>query len=329
MKTFRQYTGILIAGILLFFLIKPFVQTHTQLKEISFQIQWQWYGVSFGFILFYWSAYLYPFGTLLSGVTQKHVCFRKAFLLFHLANITRYLPGRIWGFVRLLSLSKQFGLTKTAVGGSLILHVGIETALGGLIAISLLFSKQLRNTAQEILNKVSGQTTLLMFAGIGIIAGAVFLIPVLSAHARQFLKTLRSIGTPLFQKPFRKHWLNIVASHIFLWGCQGLAFFLFVRSLVPVAWKDAGVLIACYAFSWIIGFLSFLTPSGLGVREGLLSLLLANYVSTPQAILIALLCRVWMLSAETTLVGVAYLLKEDRWSLSSLWNQDQILTDKH
>lgn len=34
----------------------------------------------------------------------------------------------------------RFGLSKTAVGGSLTLHVGIETALGGLLGLSLLFS---------------------------------------------------------------------------------------------------------------------------------------------------------------------------------------------
>ena len=60
-----------------------------------------------------------------------------------------------------------------------------------------------------------------------------------------------------------------IVSHILLWMCQGLA------------------------FAWIIGFLSFLTPGDLGIREGLLGLLLANYIPIQQATLAALLCRVW------------------------------------
>ena len=71
---------------------------------------------------------------------------------------------------------------------------------------------------------------------------------------------------------------------------------------------DAGVLTACFALAWVIGFLSFLTPGGLGVREGLLSLLLSSYMPAPQATLIALICRVWMLSAEIVLAGVAFVL---------------------
>ena len=96
-EAFRQYFGILIAGLLLFFLIKPFVQTHASVKTVTFQVQWQRLIFSFLLILFYSSVYLYPFATLLSGITQKQVPFRSAWTLFHLANITRYLRGRIWG----------------------------------------------------------------------------------------------------------------------------------------------------------------------------------------------------------------------------------------
>ena len=302
MKTLRQYAGILIAGILLYFLIKPFVQTHTELKDATFQIHWGWLVCSFGAILFYWSVYLYPFATLLSGFSKKLVSFRAAFTLFHLANITRYLPGRIWGVVRLLSLSRQFGLNKTVVGSSLTLHVGIETALGGLIGVSLIFSPKMRETALGMIDKISGHTTLLSLAGIGILIGTLFLIPKVSTRVREFLKTLTSLGQ------HSRLWTDVITGHVLLWVCQGFAFFLFVRSFVSVAWTDAGVLTACFAFAWVIGFLSFLTPGGLGIREGLLGLLLANYMSAPQATLVALLCRVWMLSAEIVLAGVALTL---------------------
>ena len=195
MKTLRQSLGYLIAGILLYFLIKPFGQTHTALKDTTFQVHDGWLFCSFGAILFYWSAYISPFAILLSRITEKHVPFRDAFTLFHLANITRYLPGRIWGFVRLLSLSDRYGLSKTAVGSSLTLHVGIETALGGLIAVSLLFSKQMQGTAKEVLEKISGHSLLLTVVVIGCLAGILILIPRLATHTRQFLKTL----TPLLK----------------------------------------------------------------------------------------------------------------------------------
>lgn len=300
----RQAFGFLLAGVLLFFLIKPFVQTHSQLKDVSFHIQWHWLIPSFGFILLYRIVYIYPFAALLSCIRKKHFPFRDAFLIFHLTNITRYLPGRIWGIVRLLSLSRQFGLNKTAVGSSLTLHVGIETAIGGIIAMSLLFSTTMRQTATGILEKKSGHVLLVVLGICGILLMVLFGIPKLASYTRQFLKNLR----PLLENS--RLWFSVLASHSLLWLCQGIAFFLFIRSLVsPVRWADAGVLMACYALAWIVGFLSFLTPGGLGVREGLLGLLLANDMPASQATLIALLCRVWMLSAEIVLAGTAFFFK--------------------
>ena len=308
----RQLLGFLIAIILLFFLIKSLVQTHTQLKDSNFQVQWQGFLLSFCLILLYWSAYLYPFSTLLSSIAQKRIFFANAWLLFHLANITRYLPGRIWGFVRILSLSKRFGLDKSAVGGSLILQVGIQLVLGGIISLMLLFSKQVRTTIQQILGEFI-EIPLGLLTSVGLcFTASIFLSLTLSAYVRQFLKALWDIGAPLFQKPFWHRWLNIFVSHILLWCCQGLAFFFFVKSLVPMEWVHIGVLIACYAFSWIVGFLSFLVPGGLGVREGLLSVLLSSYMSVFQATRVALFSRVWILSAEIILAGLAFFLNSRR-----------------
>ena len=306
MNTLRQYIGLLIAGLLLYFLIKPFVQAQTHLTDVHFEIHWGWLVCSFGTILIYWSAYLYPFAKLLSSFTEKQVSFRSAFTLFHLSNITRYLPGRIWGVVRLLSFSGKFGLSKTAVASSLTLHVGIETALGGLIAMSLLFSDGMQQMAIGVLETSSGHTLLLMLAVMVCLAGFVFLIPQLAHHAKEFLKTL----TPLLKT--LRLWGTVLAAHSLLWLCQGFAFFLFVRSLAPVRWADAGFLTASYAFAWIVGFLSFLTPGGLGIREGLLGMLLVNYLPTSQATLVALLCRLWMLSAEILLASTTFLLHRKR-----------------
>lgn len=172
-----------------------------------------------------------PLVVLLRGSAQKQVSFQIAFTLFHLANITRYLPGRIWGIVRLLSLSQRFGLSKTVVGSSFTLHVGTETAFGGLLATLLIFSQQTRNTAQAVFEKSVEHSQFFAFVGLGFLAAILFLLPTLSVHARQFLKTLKDIGAPLFQKPFRFQWLNIIVSHVLLWCCQGLAFFYLSKAL--------------------------------------------------------------------------------------------------
>ena len=165
----------------------------------------------------------------------------------------------------------------------------------------------MRDVIQGVLEKFTENAIITIVAIIGIMVGSLFLIAMLSSKVRQFTKILQDIGELLLQKSFWGQWVKIFSSHILLWICQGFAFFLFVQSLAPVKWTHAGVLSAYFVLAWVVGFLSFLTPGGLGVREGLLGILLANYMPALQATSVALLCRVWMLSAEIVLAGIAFL----------------------
>ena len=128
------------------------------------------------------------------------------------------------------------------------------------------------DTAAHALERVSGHVLLLTFIFLCLIAGIVLFVPKLTKQARVLFKVL----VPLGQNT--RLWVNVIVGHVLLWICQELAFYLFVRNLTPVQWTNAGTLTACYAFAWIVGFLSFLTPGGLSIWEGLLGLLLANYI---------------------------------------------------
>jgi uncharacterized membrane protein YbhN (UPF0104 family) len=62
-------------------------------------------------------------------------------------------------------------------------------------------------------------------------------------------------------------------------------------------------LVGIFAGAWVIGFLSFLAPGGLGVREGILVYLLGFYLPSHVAIVVTLLSRLWVTAAE--LMGMA------------------------
>jgi glycosyltransferase 2 family protein len=64
---------------------------------------------------------------------------------------------------------------------------------------------------------------------------------------------------------------------------------------------------AAYAAAYAAGFLSLLTPAGLGVREGVLVVALAPVLPAGPALVVALLSRLWMMLAELAGAGVAQL----------------------
>ena len=79
-------------------------------------------------------------------------------------------------------------------------------------------------------------------------------------------------------------------------------------------WPDAPLValpicIGIYAFAWDIGFVSFVTPSGLGVREAAIIALFALALPLPAglATILALLSRFVSTIAEVVCVSIAYL----------------------
>lgn len=309
--TFRRSLGILIALALLYFLIKPFRDVPNQVDPGSISFNLFWLSPSFLVLLLYWMGLVVPWGILLREFTGQAISFRTIFLLFHLANVTRYLPGRVWGVVRLLMLSERFGLRKSTLAGSLPLHVGFQTLVGGFSAIPLLFSPHFHQSYFLSWELVPRRTLLIGICVSLIVVVGLFLHPrvrvALTAAAMQTCRIVKQGRDAL-----RACWFKMLVGHSLLWLCQGFAFFFFVNSLVPVPFSQAHLMLGCYAFAWLIGFLSVLTPGGLGVREGLLVLLLSPYMPAFQATRVALLCRVWMLSAEIVLAGVALFLNKKK-----------------
>jgi hypothetical protein len=89
---------------------------------------------------------------------------------------------------------------------------------------------------------------------------------------------------------------------------QGIAFYFFVNALCYVPLGNLFVLTGSFAVAGALGTLSFFSPSGLGVREGILALLLSSSVVAPIAVLISLLARLWVTVGEVLCAFFAWKL---------------------
>src|SRR6266536_1314431 len=87
-----------------------------------------------------------------------------------------------------------------------------------------------------------------------------------------------------------------------LWATAGLA------GGYAAYWGLTGLAVAAYAAAYAVGFLSLLTPAGLGVREGVLVLALGPVLPAGPALVVALVSRLWMMVFELLGATVAYLL---------------------
>jgi hypothetical protein len=94
-----------------------------------------------------------------------------------------------------------------------------------------------------------------------------------------------------------------------MWTLNGIAFWMFVRSLAPLPLDVLPSFIAINAAAYFIGYVSFITPSGLGFREASLAFLLSAYFPPPVAVAIAFMARLWSIAGEFLGVSIAMWLR--------------------
>jgi hypothetical protein len=89
-----------------------------------------------------------------------------------------------------------------------------------------------------------------------------------------------------------------------MWLTNGIAFFLFAGSVTDLSLAHLPSFVFMNAGAYWIGYASFVTPSGLGFREGALALMLSLYFPAPVAIALSLVTRLWSTAGE--LLGVVF-----------------------
>jgi len=252
-------------------------------------------ALSVGVLLGYCAVLPWPWGKIV-GALDSSLSFRQVFRLQFLSALGRYLPGTIWQYLGRVVLCERIGVPPAVTVASL----GLETAFA-LLSAGLVWLLTLPWQIQSV-GMVRWEWYLLLLpVGLLAVHPAVF--------GRMFNGGLRLLKRPPLQMDLTyRQVLGFVGLYVGLWFLFGLAFFLFARSLTPLGWNCYLPVTGVYALAWVIGMVSVFAPAGIGVREGVLSVLLAQYLPEPTAIVVALLSRLWVTLAELVCALVAWRL---------------------
>lgn len=294
---------LLIALAILLFLSKRLHNLLTQLELDTIAFDPLWAIVSFAILLSHRTLLVFPWWILYRAAAQVKASFRDSWTLFQISQLGRYLPGKVGQFVWMASLARGFGIQKTLAVIVSCLQIVFQCILGCIIGIPVLQNTELL-VFQNWIDDFLMTSPLWIFVGtlgfLLIVGGGLYAkkrIKELIPQFAEYRNTLFSVSRVLY----------LIASYLLIWGLLGVAFFLFIKGFVStISISQLPMVISTCAMAWCIGFLSFLTPSGLGIREGFLSLMLTTVGLTPTtASLVALLSRLWTLGAEIFLGGLA------------------------
>jgi hypothetical protein len=218
-------------------------------------------------------------------INGSTLTYRRCVPIFFYSHLVRYLPGQVWTFVGKVVLSTQAGIrTEISAQG-----VALEAMVGVLAGLTL-------------------SLTVLPSLNLGAAYGWPLLGPAIVSmvallHPRVFGR-LVNLGLRVFGRPpvsvtytFRQI-LTAYGIQILAWLVFGVSFSFFVQAIAPGANLSPVAATGIFSASWLVGYLSVLTPAGIGVREAVLVVLLSRWMPAEVATLVSLGSRVWITGAE-------------------------------
>jgi hypothetical protein len=233
---------------------------------------------------------------------------RYGFKVSYIANFGRYLPGKIWSVLGMVYLLDKIGINKeTALASWGVATIfGLPPAFLAMLITSSFYPRMLTST----LGAAPGLGVIIGMVAIGAVSLVLVFAPDRSMALCNFV--LR-----LFRRPVigfrleKKVALQVYLGYFIGWCCYGVAFFMFVHAVMPDPQLPIVAGVGAFIMSYVIGYLAFFSPGGIGTRELVLTTVLTPFLGSVTAG-VAVAARVWNLVTEVVAVLIALSIKMNR-----------------
>ena len=249
--------------------------------------------------LVFWLIYSVLWRRLIICVALKDITLWESFRQLNLLNIGKYLPGKIWGVIaRGASLSDK-GVTAT----SAIVATCIEQTLvlhSAVVVSAILFASLHPSWATTTPALLS-----MMTLGLGSL--------LLKFAFRLYLYLIKPNANVIDAQEIRListfTYLKFALGHCLGWIVNGVLFASIYHAFFDVSptLQLLYNLILANTIGVTLGFLAIFAPGGIGVREAATSGILTLVMPFEDAVMLAVLFRLWLLLTDI-LVGVLVLL---------------------
>lgn len=212
--------------------------------------------------------------------------------LFMIANLGRYVPGKLWQIAGLAALAKGRGVPVLTATAAAVLGQGLALVAAAAVGMGAF---------------LTGPAPYRRWGLVGAVLMAILVV--LIAIPRVFRSLARGwfriTGTELPDALGSRHAVAWLALYAVNWLLYAFSFWVLVRSLgfggdlVPVA--------SAFAAAYVLGYVLVFAPAGLGPREGFLIMFLTPHLGATSAGVIAVVARVWTTLVELLPAGVFWI----------------------
>lgn len=299
-STLKYLIGWPLSLISLFFIGKLIYSNASYLQNLQ---NINYFFLSIGIIFFL--LYFFLRSVLWHELTKEkgnNFSFKKSAYLWEISEIKRYTPGNIWSFLSRTRLFTKENMTTQNMIYSLFnetILIILGCFLVSTIYISYLFNNSLINYLLIILSPLS----IFMYV-----------------FAHKINKNLKFKGIFTKIKSFfpgdnYNHNFKIYILSFFAFLMFGIATYFSSVAIFYLNPKDILQIISLSVFSLLIGYLSIVTPMGLGVREGVMTFGLSYFINLSSAGLISIFTRIIFILSEIIFLALIFLVNKFRSSL--------------
>lgn len=284
--------GVLVA-VIFFFLAKNLYSNWLKVRTYEWHVNYLLLTISF-VVLLAVSIFMIVVWRHILGQLGAHLPFRKAFKIWFMSSLGRYIPGKVWQVMGMAYLTNKEGIAAEISITSAVLAQALSFIPGMMLGLFtvMFFIPDIQLPWWIYLT--------LVFIPVGIIIVYPPYLEKLVNLINRVLKRRMVHFTATFAGNLYTMFLYLCA-----WVVYGIAFFLFTRSITFIDSSYIFSFFGIFAGAYIIGLIAVFVPGGLGVREGILAGLLSVFFPFPVAVAIAFGSRIWITVAELLCVVVA------------------------
>lgn len=289
-----------LTAVLIYFLYLQVDKHWLQIREHPWQINWYLLAaalvvglLALGIIASNWQVIIRGFG---HRIPVLRVC-----RIFYLADMGRYVPGKIWALLGFVYLARKEGVSPEQATASFVLSQMLLIPASFLVAaIAIQFDSRILVDQVALLGKYSAWS----FMGLMLATTLVVIIwPGRVLALANFVLRKLNRDVIVFQLDKRVA-LQVFLRYLLGWFVYGAGFWLFIGSVAP--YSELGLIAAAgvFAAAYQIGYLSLFAPGGFGPRELVMGFMLTPFLG-PIAPAIAILARLWVIAVEVVAALIA------------------------
>lgn len=208
--------------------------------------------------------------------------------IFMVANLGRYVPGKVWQIAGLAVLARRAGVPGTTATAAAVVGQGVALVAASAVGLGALFAGPPEWRAVSAL----GGGALAAGVGIGLLP------PVFDRVVGLWFRLARQEAPASLHSGHAVRWLGL---YLVNWIVYAASFWVLAESLglsagpIPVA--------ASFAAAWVLGYVMIFAPAGVGVREGFLVALLTPHLGPAPSGALAVVARLWTTAVEVVPAG--------------------------